>query len=317
MSKILNVMEVLYEKVRGLSNLTNSEQQELIGLLDRMKSQKINILITGGTGTGKSSTINALFKNKVAKVGTTLKAQTMETEKYEIDNLTIWDSPGLGESDEADKIHSQKIIELLKKKEPFNNKLLIDLVLVIIDGSARQFKPTYELINEVLIPNIEKERIVIAVNKIDKIDTVDEAWDKVNNKPTKELQDYLEQVIIPEIKENILTKTGVKIEPIYFKAGATITRTGEQKPGYNMSKLLYYLLKAIPSQKRIAIMSNINQDNKIWESNDQKIDYNSSITDSILETVGNIIISAVPVIAEKLFGGIGKVASSIFKLFAK
>ena len=36
-----------------------------------LKKQKINLMITGATGVGKSSTINALFNTEKAKVGRT------------------------------------------------------------------------------------------------------------------------------------------------------------------------------------------------------------------------------------------------------
>lgn len=42
-----------------------SENKKVLAL----KHKKINLLITGATGCGKSSTINAMFDTEVAKVG--------------------------------------------------------------------------------------------------------------------------------------------------------------------------------------------------------------------------------------------------------
>lgn len=53
-------------------------------------------MITGATGSGKSSTINALFNTEVAKVGVGVDPETMDITKYDLDNLVLWDSPGLG-----------------------------------------------------------------------------------------------------------------------------------------------------------------------------------------------------------------------------
>ncbi len=53
-------------------------------------------MITGATGSGKSSTINALFDLEVAKVGTGVDPETMDIQKFDLDNLVLWDSPGLG-----------------------------------------------------------------------------------------------------------------------------------------------------------------------------------------------------------------------------
>ena len=58
-------------------------------------------MITGATGCGKSSTINALFNidstnyTERAKVGVTPDPETMSIERYELDNLVLWDSPVL------------------------------------------------------------------------------------------------------------------------------------------------------------------------------------------------------------------------------
>ena len=76
--------------------MEETTRQKLLGNLLRMKDQKINLMVTGATGVGKSSTINALFGEEVAKVGTSVNPETMGIDKYKLDNLVIWDTPGLG-----------------------------------------------------------------------------------------------------------------------------------------------------------------------------------------------------------------------------
>ena len=90
--------------------MEETTRQKLLGNLLRMKEQKINLMITGATGVGKSSTINALFGEEVAKVGTSVNPETMGIDKYELDNLVIWDTPGLGDGREADNRHSKIIM---------------------------------------------------------------------------------------------------------------------------------------------------------------------------------------------------------------
>ena len=77
----------------------------------RLKKQKVNLMVTGATGCGKSSTINALFGVEVAKVGTSVDPETMDIERYELDNLVVWDTPGLGDGKEADNRHSKRMID--------------------------------------------------------------------------------------------------------------------------------------------------------------------------------------------------------------
>ena len=57
------------------------------------------MLVVGGTGAGKSSTINALFGSEVAKVGRYSDPETMEISSMELNKLMrFWDSPGLGDN---------------------------------------------------------------------------------------------------------------------------------------------------------------------------------------------------------------------------
>ena len=71
-------------------------------------------------------------------------------EKYELDNLILWDTPGLGDGREADNRHAKNIIQKLAEVDKDGN-VLIDLVLIILDGSTRDLGTSYELINNVII----------------------------------------------------------------------------------------------------------------------------------------------------------------------
>ena len=138
--KFLDVMEA---DILG-ANIPEAEKNKLMKNFLYLKEQKINIMITGATGCGKSSTINALFNTEVAKVGVGADPETMDITRYDLDNLILWDTPGLGDGREADNRHAKNIIQKLNERDK-NGDLLIDLVLVILDGSTRDLGTSYEL----------------------------------------------------------------------------------------------------------------------------------------------------------------------------
>ncbi len=62
-------------------------------------SNSISVFVAGKTGTGKSTLVNALLGEKVAKEGDNLDPETSEVESFtrKIQEMkaTVWDSPGL------------------------------------------------------------------------------------------------------------------------------------------------------------------------------------------------------------------------------
>ena len=221
-----------------------------------LKEQKLNLMITGATGCGKSSTINALFDLDVAKIGTGPKLETMEITRYDLDNLILWDTPGLGDGKEADARYTKNIINKLLEKDEKGN-FLIDLVLIILDGSSRDLDTSYELINNVIIPNLgeDKNRVLIAINQAD-IAMKGRYWNYEENKPEPKLVEFLEEKV-KSVSKRIKEATGLDITPIYYSAG--FKEDGIKQNPYNLSKLLYYIIKHTPKEKRTMYAQNINQ----------------------------------------------------------
>ena len=310
--------ENIYKAIQDdIMNAAISEEDKKMMLKNvmRLKEQKMNIMITGATGCGKSSTINAMFDTEVAKVGVGADPETMEIEKYELDNLVLWDTPGLGDGKEADNRHAKNIIEKLSEVDE-NGNALIDLVLVILDGGSRDLGTSYELINNVIIPNLgedKKDRILVAINQAD-MAMKGRNWDYEKNEPNGQLVDFLEDKV-RSIKDRVYEATGVKIEPIYYCAG--YKEGDRQEKPYNLSKLLYYIVKATPSEKRAVYVDNINGDKQMWEDDDELIDYGketrNTIFNSIVEgatngaDIGETIGSAFGTVG----GKIGRVAGGI------
>ena len=316
MEKEKKIFDAMQEDIEN-ANIPDSEKAKLMKNLLHLKEQKINLMITGATGCGKSSTINALFDMEVAKVGVGVDPETMEITKYELDNLILWDSPGLGDGKEADNRHAKNIIKKLNELDE-NNNLLIDLVLVILDGSTRDLGTSYELINNVIIPNLgenKKDRILVAINQADAA-MKGRHWDYNTNKPDGELEKFLEEKIV-SVKNRIKEGTGIDIEPIYYSAGY-IENNEKQCQPYNLSKLLSYIVKFTPKEKRLSFIENINRNEEMWKDNDDLKDYQMEIKKSFGETVSECATKGADIGGEigAVFGRAGEIIGrSIGKAF--
>ena len=301
-------MSKLYEKLARVineSSMTEGEKQKALKSLLESQEEKPNVLITGATGCGKSSTINALFNAEKAKVGTGSTPETMQIAKYELGNLTLWDSPGLGDGVEEDKQHSKGIIDLLTKKDE-NGKLLIDVVLVILDGSSRDMGTSYELINKVIAPCLgdgKDKRLLIGINQAD-VAMKGRYWDSVNHKPEAQLNSFLKEKE-KSVHDRILDGTSISVQPISYSAGYMET-DGKQEPAYNLSKLLYYIIDNIPAEKRLNVAENINTNREVWQSDDGLENYREKTKDSILDNLGTLgqVIKGVIAVGKAIWEGI-------------
>ena len=264
------------------SNVPEKEKSKLLKNLFHLKEQKINLMITGVTGSGKSSTINALFDIEVAKVGTGVNPETKEITRYDLDNLILWDTPGLGDGKDDTKYIKDIINKLLEKDQKGN--FLIDLVLVILEGSSRDLGTSYGLINEVIIPNLgedKKNRILVAINQAD-VAMKGRYWNYKENKPEPKLVEFLEEKV-KSVSKRIKESTGLDITPIYYTAGFK-EETEKQNP-YNLSKLLYYIIKHTPKEKRASYAQNINQNAEMWIDSDGLKNYKKGILDELSDAI--------------------------------
>lgn len=270
------------------NNIHNLSTAQLQKLKDKLKAVKINVLLVGGTGVGKSSTINALFQDagldSKAIIGQLGKPETMDISAHELGNLVIWDSPGLGDSPEKDVKHREKIVEALHWKDD-QDKPLIDLVFLVLDAGSRDFGSAYTLIKEVIVPNLgghDHDRLLVTLNQADNA-MKGHGWIRGENRPDEELVEWLEQQVVT-VKERIKADTGLDIEPVYYSAGCTINGKRRSEP-YNLNKLLSFILDHLPKKKRAVIALHINEDTDNFRINDDKEDYQAKVDKSIFASL--------------------------------
>lgn len=204
----------------------------------------VDVLVVGATGTGKSSTLNAIFGSTVAKVGTGSDPETQHISAHGLHNyIRFHDSPGLGDGKEADAQHAKNITkELLKTifREDFGKAGFIDLAMVLLDGSTRDMGTTFKLLESVVLKCIEPERVVVAINQAD-MAMKGRYWNSHRNLPEPELEQFLEHQA-DSVKKRIFESTGLRIQkPIYYSAAFN----------YKINNLMQHLLMHFPHKRRI------------------------------------------------------------------
>lgn len=208
----------------------------------------LDVLVVGSTGAGKSSTINALWGEEVAKIGRHCEPETLNIRSIKLNELIcFWDSPGLGDNVTNDARYLKKLVDLLYKEYSLDNSTYgwIDIVLVILDGSGRDMGTTYRILNEAIIPNFQTDRILVAINQAD-LAMKGRHWNDRKNCPDSTLLNFLEKKAA-SVCSRLLEATGVTIsKPVYYSA----------ERGYNIEKLLDMIIDNMPKTKR-QLMSNL------------------------------------------------------------
>ena len=136
------------------------------------KQMKFSLLITGKTGVGKSSLVNALVGRKVAKEGRKKVACTPEVTSYRVTiegvNICVWDSPGLGDGTTNDEKNLAEIGSKITEK--------LDLVIFCLKMDDQRFHRDDKDAFKILTENFGKKlwkNAVIALTFANKVEDPD------------------------------------------------------------------------------------------------------------------------------------------------
>ena len=232
----------------------------------------------------------------------------MDIHKYELDNIVLFDSPGLGDGKEADRNHAKNIIDKLLERDA-NGEFVIDLVLVLLDGSTRDLGTSFELINNVIIPNLgdDASRLLVAINQAD-VAMKGKYWNHERNEPEPQLVAFLEDKVA-STQRRIHEATGIDTTPIYYSAG--YKDGDEQQYPYNLSKLLAHILRHTREDKRVVFMQDLNRQEEMWQKDDQLENYQEEIKSSILSSLAQVALKAVPAVIESLLPAVGRALPTV------
>ena len=211
--------------------------------LRRLQVRPLDVMLTGVTGAGKSSTINAFFQEPIAKVGSGVDPETMEASGYNLNKFfRIWDTPGLGDGVDLDQIHKKKMVDLLCKTYNSNGKIygFIDMAIIVVEGANRDMGTSYALLNEVIVPNIESYRILVVINQAD-VAMKSRHWDKGSSEPDSKLKAFLEEQAL-SIQKRVKEATGVDIlKPVCYSA----------EYDWNVKGVFDFIIDHMPKERRV------------------------------------------------------------------
>ncbi|WP_022762220.1 GTPase family protein [Butyrivibrio sp. AD3002] len=268
-----SIYSLIEEEIKSM-DISDEAKKRKLKKLAKLKNQQLNVMLVGATGSGKSSTVNALFDMSVAKVGEGVDPETRKVTEFQLDNLTVWDTPGLGDGVDKDQEIADEILLKLQEKDS-EGEQLIDLVIMVVDASSKDLGNYYTIINDILIPefgDLASKKIVIALNQSD-IAMKGTHWDSENNKPDDVLETFLKKKAA-SVRARIKENTGLDLKPVCYCAG--YSENGVQRKPYNLTKLLYHIVKAAPKAKRLTIAENLNNDSANWAYNED-VKYSESL----------------------------------------
>ena len=146
------------------------KNQNLLQTLSRANLKFMDILCIGGTGSGKSSTINAIAGFFCAESHPSVDPVTDRCYVYDIKNgFRFWDIPGVGDDPIKDQNTIKGISDILKCTCTQIRTLgIIDIVLLVIDINSRDLGTVFHLLSDPILKSfLYSGRMIIGLNQMD------------------------------------------------------------------------------------------------------------------------------------------------------
>ncbi len=126
---------------------------------------------------------------------------------------------------------------------------------------------------QLILPALDNngERVLVALNQADIAMRGGNHWDYETNQPDEILEQHLQDKL-RSINARIKAETGVNLCLICYCAGYKEQGRPQRRP-YNLTKLLYYIVRQMSGDKRMAFVGNLNENEDYWKDDDQESDY--------------------------------------------
>lgn len=217
--------------------LTNDELIQLQkAMLEELEAAPPTIGLIGVSGVGKSSSINAMFRTKLAISHTSACTKKFEASKLklkmkqgdikdEIVKLVVIDAPGLGEDIKLDPAY----IEQYNKNLPNS-----DVILWVLNARSRAIA-----LDQMYLEKFKafKDRIVFGLNQVDLVHPMD--WNRKINLPSEEMEENIAEIAKDRTD---------KIQSIIGRSPQLISYSANK--GYNLEKLFAAIIAACPEKRK-------------------------------------------------------------------
>ncbi len=269
------------------------------------KTTSLSILLTGKTGSGKSTLINGILgvkippessKSKIltAEEGTGLGLCTSEVTAYVTEKngitVTLWDSPGLQDGTNDQQYYIQQIKEKCQS---------IDLVLYCISMTEARFVPgltnPHVLAMQKYTDAFGQEfwkKTIIVLTFANSVDATNTQFDDLS--PEERISKFKEQQKEFEDAIQVVLKKDIKL-PKHLINAIKIVPAGHYKrpslPGYQywLSNLWFECVEAIPFPAARFALATINQGRMKKENDIQEADFKKEAEEQpIVVTESNI-----------------------------